>query len=339
MADNRKNYRNFWEMLDLLQKLRTSGMSKSDIMANVRPSMNKPFGVSAKTAGRLIESIAERYDDDFYFDAETQKYYLDADDIPANLEIEELSALDTVIKKSVKNETLKAPLTSLYKKLTRRYEQHIAKRDPTHKYKLLADAEAQRTANTVFVGPHAIINVDLRTKKLLEDAIFHQESLSIVYTSGADNIERTHIIDPLGLMYGPNNLYLVAKNEKGIRYYVLESMKNIKKTGKKFIKDNDFSLEKYAEKYFSIFKKGDVYDVEWLVKKEVVPAAKRFMFHPTQEFIDNPDGSMTVKLRAGGLDAMATHIFSWNGGIIPIKPQELVARYRERLTQCLAQVE
>jgi len=338
MASNRQNYRNFWEMLDLLQKLRTTGMTKQDIMANVRPSMNKPFGVSEKTAKRLCDSIAERYGDDFYLDTGQNKYFLDADDIPSNLELEELTALDTAIKELRKNETIKAPLAELYKKLIRRYENHVAKRDPLHKYKILADAEAQRTANTVFVGPHGHIDVDPQKKALLENAILHQKVISFKYISESRKTEKEHVVKPLGLMYGPNNLYFVAQNDYGILYYVLENMQDVKTTGETFTKDNNFSLEKYAEKYFGIFKKGDVYDVEWLVKKEVVSAAKRFMFHPTQEFIDNPDGTMTIKLHAGGLDAMAIHIFGWNGGIIPIKPKELVNRYREKLTEALEQL-
>ena len=158
-ANSREDYRNFWEMLDLLQGLRTTGLTKEDIMANVRPSKNKPFGVCPKTAGRIIDSITNKYGVmQFYLDPSDNKYHLDSY-IPSNIELEELRALDTVIKKSARNEALHAPLVSLNRKLTSRFDDILAKRDPKHRAGMIADAEMQRSSNYAFIGPRPIINV------------------------------------------------------------------------------------------------------------------------------------------------------------------------------------
>ena len=42
------------------------------------------------------------------------------------------------------------------------------------------------------------------------------------------------------------------------------------------------------------------FQVEWLFSANVADEAENFIFHPKQKLTRNPDGTLTVKFRAGG---------------------------------------
>ena len=86
---------------------------------------------------------------------------------------------------------------------------------------------------------------------------------------------------------------------------------------------------------FGIYNDGTIYDVEWLIKNpKTINIAKKYRFHPTQQFIDNPDGSLTIKMRTGGLRAISVYLAQWCGDIIPVKPKELLIEYKNLLKKC-----
>ena len=153
---------------------------------------------------------------------------------------------------------------------------------------------------------------------------------------------REHTVCPLGIMYGPNNVYLVAcaykntRNCSDFRHYIVSDITKIVDTGNRFNKDNNFSIKEYAKDMFGVYNEGTVYNIEWLIKNpETIEIAKKYQFHPTQEFINNSDGSMTIKMRAGGLYAISIYLTQWGGNIIPIKPKELIVEYKNLLQKCL----
>ena len=49
---------------------------------------------------------------------------------------------------------------------------------------------------------------------------------------------------------------------------------------------------------------------------------------PSQTLIENEDGSLTVQFRAGGLNEMCWHLFTWGTGVTVAKPIELRERLR-----------
>ena len=85
-----------------------------------------------------------------------------------------------------------------------------------------------------------------------------------------------------------------------------------------------------------MYNDGKIYDIEWLIKDtKTIAVAKQYLFHPTQQFIENPDGSLTVKMHTGGLHAISSFLTTWNGQIIPIAPKELIDEYKKLLSNCL----
>ncbi len=57
--------------------------------------------------------------------------------------------------------------------------------------------------------------------------------------------------------------------------------------------------------------------------------AARWQFHPTQSVAHEADGSLTVRFRAGGLQEMCWHLFTWGTAVTVIEPEELRLKLAE----------
>jgi predicted DNA-binding transcriptional regulator YafY len=45
--------------------------------------------------------------------------------------------------------------------------------------------------------------------------------------------------------------------------------------------------------------------------------------HPSQSIAREPDGALTVRFRAGGLQEMCWHLFTWGTAVSIVAPEEL----------------
>ena len=117
------------------------------------------------------------------------------------------------------------------------------------------------------------------------------------------------------------------------------SVSDLKTTSEWFARGNEFSIDEYANSMFGVYNDGKVYDVEWLIKdKKTIRIAKKYQFHVSQQFHDNPDGSLTIKMRTGGLRAISVFLAQWGGKIIPVAPKQLKDDYKNLLNGCVASI-
>ena len=74
------------------------------------------------------------------------------------------------------------------------------------------------------------------------------------------------------------------------------------------------------------------------------PDGAAFLFHPDQAIEEHRDGSLTVRFRAGGIDEMCWHLFTWGESVTVVTPillrqrlaamcASLAAHHRERKGQ------
>ena len=60
--------------------------------------------------------------------------------------------------------------------------------------------------------------------------------------------------------------------------------------------------------------------------------ASAFLFHPDQSIEAHDDGTLTVRFRAGGINEMCWHLFTWGEHVTVEKP----IRLRRRLAKMCA---
>jgi predicted DNA-binding transcriptional regulator YafY len=81
-------------------------------------------------------------------------------------------------------------------------------------------------------------------------------------------------------------------------------------------------LAHWLQRSFGVWQE-ELYDIVWRFTPEAAADARLYLFHPTQVMTDEPDGSLTVSFRAGGLREMCWHLFRWGAQVEIMSPPEL----------------
>lgn len=143
----------------------------------------------------------------------------------------------------------------------------------------------------------------------------------------------TRTVAPYGFLYGQRP-YLVAHvadgDHPGFRLFSAAEISDLEVLKDSFARDPAFSLAAYAVRAFGAYQE-DPHDVIWRISAAAAGEARAWLFHPTQVFEDQPDGSLVVRFHAGGLREMCWHLFSWRGEIEILAPQSLKDEMAEHL--------
>lgn len=171
-------------------------------------------------------------------------------------------------------------------------------------------------------GPRIIINTE--HLKQLRYAIIACNRIKIKYDSSHNKDWRK--LFPYGFLYG-NKHYLIAwdSTKRKMCHFNLNKIKEIEVLNTYFKRDPHFSLKEFSEQAFGVYQEKP-FDVEWLFDAEVADSAAQYTFHPKQEAFRNPDGTLTVKFRAGGAREMDWHLYTWGGHVKVIKPEDFDKR-------------
>ena len=137
-------------------------------------------------------------------------------------------------------------------------------------------------------------------------------------------LSRNAKLGPLAMLLGEGRQYLVAYSEwaKDVRLFALAGFERIELRSESFERPEGFDLSAWMQRSFGIWQE-DVHDVVWRFSPDAAPDARLYLFHPTQEMTDEPDGSLTVRFRAGGLREMCWHLFRWGGEVEVLEPASL----------------
>ena len=197
---------------------------------------------------------------------------------------------------------------------------------------LAALAEAEGLA--LSAGPRPIIPASVFAT--LRHAIQSCRKVAFHYEARTSGQSRIRTVRPLGFLYGHRH-YLVAQEDspdperdQRIRTYSLPLIRQPKLLADFFERDPAFDLKQLVAGAFGVFHEPPE-DVEWRFSPEAAPIARQFQFHPAQTVTDNPDGSLTVRFRAGGLQEMAWHLMMWGRHVEVIAPAGLKALLPDQL--------
>ena len=134
---------------------------------------------------------------------------------------------------------------------------------------------------------------------------------------------------PYGLLFGPR-AYLVArvKNHDQPVLFRLDAIHGLEVLDEPGAPPPDFDLKAYAERSFGVFQE-EPRRGRAAFRYPAAPDARAFLFHPTQTLSDEPNGSLTVRFRAGGLLEIAHHLMTWGPAVSIIAPKALKDTMRE----------
>ena len=252
--------------------------------------ISEKYNVSLRTAIRMKDAIAEKYPQlkEISGRYNTKRWYLPkgTGKEMVTFSMEEIHALQNASKlMSTKNMIDTHYIDSVLHKL-----KAIIGRDAINRIEPDAGALLEAEGYAFRPGPKIIINTEHLKK--LRYAIIACNRIKIKYDSTHNKDWRE--IFPYGFLYG-NKHYLIAwdPSKRLMCYYNLNKIKEIEVLSTYFKRDPKFSLKEFSAQAFGVFQEKP-FDVEWLFDKEVAEAAQQYRFHPNQEVIQNPDGTLTV---------------------------------------------
>jgi predicted DNA-binding transcriptional regulator YafY len=143
------------------------------------------------------------------------------------------------------------------------------------------------------------------------------------------NPPRWRKVVPYGLLFGPR-AYLIARvKSRAVPVpFRLDAIHELEVLDEPGAPPPDFDLRAYAERSFGVFQEEPL-EVVLRFAPSAAPDARAFVFHPTQTLSDEPDGSLMVRFRAGGVLEIAHHLLTWGPSVTIVAPKALEDRMRE----------
>lgn len=190
---------------------------------------------------------------------------------------------------------------------------------------ILMEAEGIATR----VGPRP--QVSNHTLLKIREAIKSCVHIEIIYQSRKTGNISKHVICPYGLLFGTRHYligYSLNPNILDYRLYSLADIHSIELTENYFERRPNFSLKEYLENSFGIFQE-EPFDVVWRFSLEASSDAREYLFHDSQEFEEQGDGSLILKFRAGGWREMCWHLFTWGNEVEVVEPTWLKEKYQK----------
>lgn len=189
-----------------------------------------------------------------------------------------------------------------------------------------ADAEAVLEAYGFASRPGPRVRIEANLLGVIAEALKGPHLLSVHYLGGRDATPRARILEPHGLLLGTRR-YLVAREKDGdgrMQHFRLDRMSLARLEAASFQRDPDFDFTDHAARAFGSYHADQEYgEVVWRFVAKAAAVAREFVFHPTQDMTDEPDGSLTVRFRAAGHLEMAWHLYQWGDRVEVVEPLRL----------------
>lgn len=171
----------------------------------------------------------------------------------------------------------------------------------------------------------------------LYQAIMETKQLRITYYSFSSNKISERIINPYALTFRRRSWYLIGYcyNRHKVLMFRTNRIKAIRYTGESFRPPQNFSVDEYMGTSWQVMT-GEKTKVILRFNAEIAPLIKEVSWHPTQEIIDLPDGSILFVATVAGTKEISLWILSYGDNTEVLHPEYLrneIAETAKRMVQ------
>jgi predicted DNA-binding transcriptional regulator YafY len=188
----------------------------------------------------------------------------------------------------------------------------------------------------VLPGPHKNYARFRETIQLLNNAVLARRTLRMRYRTGRTGTEATRELDPYRVWYRSGGLYVVGFDHRSreIRTFAVDRIRRLEATGRSFAIDPGFDFDVYLGSSFGVIAEPALrvrirFDRRWASYVE------ERTWHPSQELVPGPRGSLELRLEAGGSAELKTWILSFGSGAEVLEPERLRAEVVSELEAAL----
>jgi len=166
----------------------------------------------------------------------------------------------------------------------------------------------------------------------INEAVLKCRAVEMRYYSMSSKREGTRKVDPYKVWFFNGTLYLIGRchvhNE--IRMFVLDRIRLLHVTNERFIPPDDFDLDAYMRDSFGVIRT----DVEKVVIKfhgSLDRYLKENIWHPSQVFEKDKDGSLLMSMEVGGLREVMSWVLGFGRQAEVLEPEHLRKAVPEEL--------
>ncbi len=168
---------------------------------------------------------------------------------------------------------------------------------------------------------------------ILREVIHSCQQCTLLYKARGTQKQSKQLVYPYGFIFGHRH-YLLAYSplKKEYRYFSLANIQEVQISDEYFTRDDNFSLLDYMKNAFGVYQELPQ-KIHLKFTKTVAEDIKNYQFHPTQKITTCDDGSVDVIFKAGGLQEICWHLFTWGKYVKIIKPALLKQIYQNMLKE------
>lgn len=187
---------------------------------------------------------------------------------------------------------------------------------------LLSDAMTLVTVLDLKLADHSRHHDAIKTVQL---ALMRSKQLVGTYESPYEGTPVRLKLHPYRLCLIKNAWYVVGRpaEESTPRTYRVTRFKTLRMLDEPAAIPNDFNLQGYFGNAWAVFRGDRSHAVEIWFTPEAAKIVTETVWHSTQRFTRQKDGSATLHFRVDGLDEIANWILSWTGRCEVLQPPEL----------------
>jgi proteasome accessory factor B len=178
-----------------------------------------------------------------------------------------------------------------------------------------------------FDNPVPARHIDHEKFALLEEAVRNRRKIAMTYRSSSRQAVKERIVHPYRLHYDQSTgtWYLIGYCEyrNAVRTFAVGRIQRLTLTEEHFTIPESFSIGDYLAKAFQ----QTVGPVSYDITVRFTPYQSQWIrerhWHPTQEIQEHEDGSLTLSLSVGALDAVKRWIMQYGAQAEVLRPEEL----------------
>lgn len=288
--------------------------------------IEEEFAVDRRTAQRMTKALEETFPWCITrVDGDRRKFWkIKSDDallmLSQGIRDTELAALELAIRRAEREDSV-----TEIRALSGLRDRLLSAMPGPHARRAEADAEAVLEAHGFASRPGPQVRVAPELMGAIGIALKGPHVLTVAYAGGREP-NRVRRLEPYGLLLGTRR-YLVAREvgkDGRMQRYRLDRIISAQLEADSFARDPDFDLTTHAAQAFGSFHTDAEYgEVCWRFTPAAAATAREFLFHPTQEMTEEPDGSLIVRFTASGHLEMAWHLYMWGDAVEVLAPESL----------------
>jgi proteasome accessory factor B len=286
------------------------------------------FEVSSKSIQRDIDFMRDMLNAPIEYDASRKGYFYReswAFDPSTFLDRQELEAL--VATKKVLAQYQGTPY---YKEISQAID------------KLMQTLRVDSSGTTLFdiysfENPAPACEIDQDDFFIIEQALRERKKVVMSYRSSSRQALTDRVVHPYRLHYdqGSGTWYLIGYCEyrQEVRTFAVCRIQHLILTDEPFIIPESFSIGAYLENTFQVTSGTESYTVSIAFTPYQSQWIREHRWHPTQKIREHEDGSLTLTLEVGALDAVKRWVMQYGAQAEVLEPAELRDMIREEVRE------